>query len=112
MRADASISIGAGHVMRCLTLADVPEEPRRRVPFICRLQPGHLFDLIRARGHAILAVSDGGSEVGRNWAADAAQTRSAIGGLYPDWLIVDHYQLGLEWECEIKSAAARLLAIE
>jgi UDP-2,4-diacetamido-2,4,6-trideoxy-beta-L-altropyranose hydrolase len=112
MRADASISIGAGHVMRCLTLADVLKSQGAACLFICRLQPGHLFDLIRARGHAILAVSDGGSEVGRNWAADAAQTRSAIGGLYPDWLIVDHYQLGLEWECEIKSAAARLLAID
>ena len=40
-RADASIQIGTGHVMRCLTLADALRERGAQCSFICRQQrPG------------------------------------------------------------------------
>jgi hypothetical protein len=41
IRADASIEMGSGHVMRCLTLADALRERGADVHFICRDLPGH-----------------------------------------------------------------------
>ena len=42
-RADASFSIGSGHVMRCLTLANALNEKGETVEFICRDLPGNLI---------------------------------------------------------------------
>ena len=48
-RADASIQIGTGHIMRCLTLADALREQGAQCRFICREHEGHLIDNIRSR---------------------------------------------------------------
>jgi UDP-2,4-diacetamido-2,4,6-trideoxy-beta-L-altropyranose hydrolase len=112
-RADASISIGTGHVMRCLTLADALVKRGARCHFICRRDAGHLLDLIRLRGHAVQALAsneDAENEV--DWRQDAAQTRIISDELHPNWLIVDHYRLGEEWEAEVRSSAHRLLVID
>jgi spore coat polysaccharide biosynthesis predicted glycosyltransferase SpsG len=50
-RADASTAIGTGHVMRCLTLADALRDRGVETLFVAREQPGHLHDLVVARGH-------------------------------------------------------------
>ena len=52
-RADASIEIGTGHVMRCLTLADRLRAGGVRTHFLCRPLDGHLGELIAARGHGL-----------------------------------------------------------
>ena len=39
-RADASLQIGTGHVMRCLTLADALAARRADCQFICRAHEG------------------------------------------------------------------------
>ena len=38
IRTDASINIGTGHVMRCLTLAEALKQQGVKVEFICREQ--------------------------------------------------------------------------
>ena len=43
-RADASIDIGSGHVMRCLALADALRARGDETLFLCRELPGHLCD--------------------------------------------------------------------
>ncbi len=50
-RVDASIEMGTGHVMRCLTLADALKEQSAECHFICREHLGHLNALITERGH-------------------------------------------------------------
>ena len=42
---DASLKIGTGHVMRCLTLADKLRERGSECHFICRQHKGHMIDL-------------------------------------------------------------------
>jgi UDP-2,4-diacetamido-2,4,6-trideoxy-beta-L-altropyranose hydrolase len=112
-RADASISIGTGHVMRCLTLADVLKSQGAECHFICCQAVGHAIDFIRLRGHTAHGLSDLDSCVaGIDVAQDAAQTRAIVDGLHPEWLIVDHYQLGQHWECQIRSAVKRLFVID
>jgi UDP-2,4-diacetamido-2,4,6-trideoxy-beta-L-altropyranose hydrolase len=126
LRADASLNIGTGHVMRCLTLA---EELRRRgavCRFICREHSGHLIGYIRERGFEVLvlpnatpsealaarAAEDYAAWLGTDLATDAAQARQALGGRRLDWLVVDHYALDESWERLMRPMARHILVID
>jgi UDP-2,4-diacetamido-2,4,6-trideoxy-beta-L-altropyranose hydrolase len=123
-RTDASLQIGTGHVMRCLTLADALRERGGQSTFICRPHPGHLLDLIRQHGHTAteLAPADGtftapadlqhAEWLGTDWASDAEQTRQALCDSLVDWLVVDHYALDRRWEQALRPHTRRILAID
>lgn len=124
-RADASIQIGTGHVMRCLTLADALRERGARCTFICRPHNGHLMDVIAHRGHHAVALSslatttnrisaDTGyaAWLGTDWQTDAQQTREALGGEGADWLVVDHYALDGRWEQALRHYCKNLMVID
>lgn len=129
-RTDASLDIGTGHVMRCLTLADALRERGATCRFICRAHPGNLIDLIHQRGHKVIALplplvpnTDPAPQsmidepahthwLGTNWAMDASETRVALGADILDWLIVDHYALDTRWERSLRAAYRRLMVID
>ncbi|NDC15758.1 MAG: hypothetical protein EBZ76_11480 [Synechococcaceae bacterium WB9_2_170] len=46
IRADASLSIGSGHVMRCRTLARELKRRGAAITFLCRRQRGDLISLL------------------------------------------------------------------
>lgn len=106
VRTDASALIGSGHVVRCLCLADSLHARGAAVSFVSRTMPEHLRRAIAARGHRLVPLPDGdtGSE-----ALDARQTLDVCGP--SDWVVVDHYGLGAEWETIVRSAG-RVLAID
>jgi UDP-2,4-diacetamido-2,4,6-trideoxy-beta-L-altropyranose hydrolase len=107
-RADASLDIGAGHVMRCLTLADVLKEWGAEILFLCRRLPGHLGDLLGAREYALAWLQEGITPE-----ADAAACLEVLVGDVPwDWLVVDHYALAATWEREMRDVARHILAID
>ncbi len=56
-RTDASLQIGTGHVMRCLTLADELRQRGAVVSFVCREHPGNLIGLIEGKGYTVLRLS-------------------------------------------------------
>lgn len=123
-RADASLQIGTGHVMRCLTLADALRERGAQSTFICRPHSGHLLDLIQQRGHkakALAPADDGFTAsaepthakwLGTDWARDAEQTQQAMGNQGVDWLVVDHYALDIRWEQSLRPHTRRIMAID
>lgn len=126
-RADASVEIGTGHVMRCLTLADALREGGAGCLFLCRRHDGHLLDLIAARGHRAVALPpcEAGTAtaadpaapaharwLGTNWAVDAQDSREALAGAVVEWLVVDHYALDRRWEQAMRPHCRRLLAID
>lgn len=130
-RVDASIQIGTGHVMRCLTLADtLVAEHGAQCHFICRLHPGHMVAFIEAKGHHVLplpAPDTGWQPTGKDeepahsaWlgasiADDAAQTLVAIqsiNAITASWLIVDHYALDERWENSLRPFCQKILVID
>ena len=53
-RVDASLEIGSGHVMRCLTLADILRENGANIQFITRKYKGNLIHNIISKGFSVL----------------------------------------------------------
>jgi UDP-2,4-diacetamido-2,4,6-trideoxy-beta-L-altropyranose hydrolase len=128
-RTDASLQIGTGHAMRCLTLAEALRASGAQCHFICREQPGNLIAHIRQRGFTvcvlptvtedfapqtltIAADSNCASWLGVDWTTDAAQTKVGVGGTVVDWLIVDHYALDARWEQTLRPLCRKLMVID
>ena len=125
-RTDASLTIGTGHVMRCLTLANALRDRGADVSFVCREHEGHLCELITSEGFSVsrLPVSsmvEGETStlahaawLGASWQEDAEKTREVIEFLAvaPDWLIVDHYGLDKQWEKELQSSVKNIFVID
>jgi UDP-2,4-diacetamido-2,4,6-trideoxy-beta-L-altropyranose hydrolase len=114
IRTDASVEIGSGHLMRCLTLADQLAGMGADVAFVCRDLPGGMFDLLQARGYRGVKFSL--AEEGDGFQpADAEETIRAARGLFPDgfdWLVVDQYQLDMAWESLLRPHARKLMVID
>jgi UDP-2,4-diacetamido-2,4,6-trideoxy-beta-L-altropyranose hydrolase len=131
-RTDASIDIGTGHVMRCLTLAQALRDQGANCRFICREHASNLLELIRERGFEAQALpmqvslqeqlgqeDANGANIlahaawlGADWQIDAEQTKNAIGDGEVDWLIVDHYALDIRWESVLKPHYQKLMVID
>ena len=128
-RVDASLHIGTGHVMRCLTLADALREGHARCVFISRAHSGNLLELIRQRGHEVRALPSPDDAalptlpaaeaspahaawLGCTWEADAEQTLAACGPQPADWLVVDHYALDERWERRLRPACRQIMVID
>lgn len=123
-RADASLKIGTGHVVRCLTLADALRDQGAECQFACRQHEGHLMALIRSRGYAAhglpepsanaLCESDleHSSWFGVDWSTDAQETHQLFRDTEFDWLIVDHYGLDHRWESAMRKVCKRMMVID
>lgn len=126
-RCDASLQIGTGHVMRCLTVADALRGHGVDCHFICRPHKGNLIDLIRQRGHRSTALLDidkstthqineslpaHASWLGVECSVDAIDTLNVIGTQPIDWLIVDHYAIDECWEKRLRASCKKLMVID
>jgi len=112
VRTDASLTIGTGHVMRCLTLAWMLRKRGAAVFFVCRERSGNLCDLIEEQGFAVIRLP--ALDAATPWQEDAMETRVAIesqGGRV-DLLVVDHYALDARWEQMLRPLAGRLFVID
>jgi UDP-2,4-diacetamido-2,4,6-trideoxy-beta-L-altropyranose hydrolase len=103
-RADASITIGGGHVMRCLTLADVLSELGWSCNFACNAAASMVAPRLAEGRHGLKILGE-----------DELSDPSALRRYWPkgvDLLAVDHYGLGAEYESGGREWARRVLAIE
>ncbi len=129
IRADASLQIGTGHVMRCLTLAEALKNQGAEVYFICREHHGNLIDQIQRLGFKVhkLSCLDRLAYVGTdenspqlfhaNWLGvsqqqDAEQCKPVLELISPDWMIVDHYAIDYHWHNTLKSNYKKLMVID
>ena len=127
IRADASVQIGTGHVMRCLTLANELCKRWVEVVFVCREFAGNLCGYIEEKGYVVhhLPVSDIQEQniqsglkhaawLGADWQTDARQVEEIIKGFEnpPDWLVFDHYALDERWEGYLRSYCKKIMVVD
>lgn len=120
IRTDASLTLGSGHLMRCLTLAETARRKGHAALFVCRAWRGHLGELVRQRGFSLaLLPSPAGSDdvpagqLGVAWEEDAGATAAAIDDFGDcDALVVDHYGIGRDWETALRRKVSRILVVD
>lgn len=119
-RADAALTIGTGHVMRCLTLARELHARGHSCHFICRDLPGGLGAQVAAEfplallpapvGPAPEGPPDHAAWAGVPWQQDAAETRAAAWDA--EWLVVDHYAFDARWQAAARPEGARVMVLD
>ncbi len=109
IRADADAVIGHGHLMRCLTLAHNLQASGAQVYFICADTSDAAHDLIDTAQFNLQVIPAGLSAQ-----ADAQQCINVLKRTHPDWVILDHYDLGPNWQAACHQALpdTKILAFE
>jgi len=117
IRADSSVNIGSGHIMRCLSLAEALIEKGLKVCFICCDMLGSSYEELKARGFQveIIAAQTQAGICSEDFnMADAKATLALIDLLHlnPSWIVVDHYQLDAIWHRKVADSGASIAVID
>ncbi|MCP4933879.1 MAG: UDP-2,4-diacetamido-2,4,6-trideoxy-beta-L-altropyranose hydrolase [bacterium] len=106
-RADASMQIGGGHIMRCLTLANFLADHGWTCCFAVGPDTLQTMPTLSTSNHDIYQLQD--------CSADHAEEEAAsIGAKYPDidLLVVDHYQRDAIFETAMRPYSRKILVID
>lgn len=121
-RADASIHIGSGHIMRCLTLANLFKKQGHEIRFITRAHVGHLANWIEKQGFECVLLPEIAPQnisgslkhaawLGTTQTQDFADCLPYIIDFSPDWVICDHYALDATWQKNVQGACGAKIAV-
>ncbi len=120
IRTDASLQIGTGHVIRCLTLGQALRSKGMQCIFIVRNLKGNLNQYIQSQDFKVLelpAPVTGGANLG--WAEvssdqDAGDTiaKLKLHNITPDLLIVDHYAFSETWHTQLRPCVKGIVVID
>ena len=122
-RVDASTQMGIGHVMRCLSLAQILKQNNASIEFICRKHAGNLIDKIHSSGFnvhelEVLEEFEVDNKLAHSHWLGATQKKDADNCIdilkkeKIDWLIVDHYAIDEDWQRELKPFCEKLMVID
>lgn len=129
-RADSSLHIGSGHVIRCLTLAAALTQRGAVCQFICREHSGNINAHIQSLGYVVHVLpipearwadnTDGIQALTLNhlsWLGasvddDATECLHILSGMKTDWLIIDHYAIDAAWHQRLRATVGRIMAID
>lgn len=111
--------------MRCATLAEELRSRGAAVTFLCRALPGNYIDWLVSKQFDVIRLSapmDNPGLAGQlghlAWLGvpleqEMAEVRAALSPRpLHDWLIVDHYALGEQWEAAARSFATNIMVID
>lgn len=107
IRADASTHIGTGHVMRCIALAQAWKEAGGRAIFAIANPAPAIEERLRTEGLEIIGISapPGSAEDARKTADLALQVAA-------NWVVLDGYHFGAEYQKIVKASGQNLLFVE
>lgn len=89
IRADASVQIGSGHIMRCLTIAQNFQKRGHEVLFFMLPLEGNLISYVAAQGFRNIT----------NWQL-------------ADIILIDHYQIDIQHELLLRKYADKIVVID
>ena len=107
LRADATVTMGTGHVMRCIALAQAWQDAGGAAAFaICEATPA-IEKRLRAEEVGIVKVPGptGGREDTER-VIELARRRKA------DWVVVDGYQFDAEYQRRIRDSGLKLIVVD
>lgn len=123
IRVDASVTIGTGHLYRCLALATQLKSRGAECTFLCRglssahealiSSADHDLERLRTRDRSVNGVD---ADSYSNWLEvteeeDAEAVCASLHGV-DSIVVVDHYAIGKDWEVRVRDHCASVVAID
>jgi len=99
-RLDADTSIGSGHLMRCLSIANEINRHGFQCHFLCKELSKSLYCNIVNQGHSVQAISN------------EENALYVLSKLEPTWLIIDHYNLDARFEKRARVHCQKVFVID
>jgi len=107
IRADASIAIATGHVMRCLALAQAWQDAGGNVVFVMAESTAAVDARVRAEGMEIVRL-----KASPNSVQDTRDVVTVAFDRHASWVVVDGYQFDSEYQRNLKNAGLKLLFVD
>jgi len=106
VRADASVSMGAGHVMRCLALAQAWQDDGGDVVFVMAQTLPALVERLETERFGVVCLNNG------TFGQDATQFLDVARAKRASWIVLDGYHFHPEYQQAIKGANLNLLLLD
>ena len=107
IRADASVAMGTGHVMRCLALAQAWQDEGGECIFAMAEAPAAVKQRLRAEKCDVFAIgASSASELDAARLAELGVTHRA------SWVVVDGYQFDADYQRALKAAGLKVLVVD
>ena len=107
IRADAGPKQGTGHVMRCLALGQAWQKMGGQVTFLTGPLPARLSMRLKAENITLQTLPPDADDHAENLLFN-----KLIEQYDPDWVVLDGYQFGDDYQKKLAPGNARLLAID
>jgi len=112
IRADASATLGAGHVMRCLALAQAWRSERGKIAFVSACESAAVREQIVNQGFALHDLSDAqGKENGPAFWWETLGPERPESSIHP-WVCLDGYHFDASYQRAFKEKGFRVLVID
>ncbi len=114
IRADASPTIGTGHIVRCRTLAEDLKARGVELTLICAKPTGTAMHLFAEAGFTVESNNVKAIDAGapHDQVKDVQNTIKIVSDIKPDWLIVDHYGLDKQFEQKLRPFVKNILVVD
>jgi len=107
VRADASIAMGTGHVMRCLALAQAWQDLGGRVVFAMTEVTPSVQARLRSEDASLIQFSGTAGTLD-----DARQTVDSASKYQAKWVVVDGYQFGTDYQRALADSGLKSLFVD
>ena len=122
VRVDSSLSIGTGHVLRCIRIAEELESKGAKVVFLCADFPGNISRSISKLGFGLELFEPPVNEeflqsIESPWPpqaqmVDASRTMESARSKGAELVLVDQYALSELWEDKVALGGYRVVALD